>query len=49
MVIRHGRNIRGTAQVPPCNKILLVENVSGGSCAVAKLNKGFLGVNARRP
>ena len=41
--------ISGTAQVSPCYQILYVEKVSGGSCAVAKLNKGFLGVVARRP
>jgi len=32
----------------PC-QILYVENVSGGACAVAKLNKGFWGVVARCP
>jgi hypothetical protein len=30
-------------------QILYVEKVTGGACAVAKLNKGFWGVNARRP
>jgi hypothetical protein len=48
-VIRHGRNTRGTAQVLPCYQILYVEKVSGGSCTVAKLNKGFGGVVDRRP
>ena len=53
MVIRHKFGIDPHHLLPDTStvfyQVLLVEKVFGGSCIGAKLNKGFLGVNARRP